>query len=103
MVDRRLEMHEILCDILGSRNVYFQPPESIKMRYPAIVYKRVGYRIINADNKRHIKIPEYDVIYISDDPDVDKSNEMLDAFYYCSFDRAYSADNLHHSVYTVFY
>ena len=36
--ERRLELHEILCTILGSRNVYFQPPESIKMNYPAIVY-----------------------------------------------------------------
>ena len=36
----RYELHEFLCEILGSRNVYFQPPESVKMKYPAIVYER---------------------------------------------------------------
>ena len=34
----RLELHEIFCDILGSRNAYFQPPASVKMNYPAIKY-----------------------------------------------------------------
>ena len=38
MPDRRLELHEILCGILNTRNAYFQPPESVKMNYPAIVY-----------------------------------------------------------------
>ena len=38
MANRRLELHELLCGLLGSRHVYFQPPESVKMRYPAIVY-----------------------------------------------------------------
>ena len=27
----RLELDQILRDILGSANVYFQPPESVKM------------------------------------------------------------------------
>ena len=30
----RYELHEFLCEILGSRNVYFQPPESVKMKDP---------------------------------------------------------------------
>jgi hypothetical protein len=34
----RLALHEIRCEILDSRNVYFQPPASVKMKYPAIVY-----------------------------------------------------------------
>ena len=40
MLNDRLALHELLCEKLGSRNVYFQPPESIKMKYPAIVYSR---------------------------------------------------------------
>ena len=39
----RYELHEFLCEILGSRNVYFQPPESVKMKYPAIVYERTDF------------------------------------------------------------
>ena len=42
----RYELHEFLCEILGSRNVYFQPPESVKMKYPAIVYERTEIKIV---------------------------------------------------------
>ena len=37
---RRLDLHEILVDALGSGNVYFQPPASLKMVYPCIRYNR---------------------------------------------------------------
>ena len=40
MAKTREELHELLVSVLGSRNVYFQPPESIRMQYPAIVYAR---------------------------------------------------------------
>ena len=35
----RIELQLKLEEILGSRHVYFQPPASIKMTYPAIVYE----------------------------------------------------------------
>lgn len=44
MIDRRIKFHGLLCEILscpieGERcRCYFQPPESVKMSYPAIVY-----------------------------------------------------------------
>ena len=44
MTDRRLALHNLLCKILSCPiegeqcRCYFQPPESIKMNYPAIVY-----------------------------------------------------------------
>ena len=36
----RLELHRILNDIPGVRGVYYQPPESLKLKYPAIIYSR---------------------------------------------------------------
>jgi len=30
----RLELQNLLENILGSRNVYFQPPENLKLNYP---------------------------------------------------------------------
>ena len=38
-VDRRNDLQKLLVEVLGSKNVYFQPPESVKMKYPAIVYQ----------------------------------------------------------------
>ena len=46
----RLELHEALCKVLGSRNVYFQPPEDIKMNYPAIEYSRASIDNTFANN-----------------------------------------------------
>ena len=37
-MERRLELHEALCEVLGSRNVYFQPPDNVTMRYPCFVF-----------------------------------------------------------------
>ena len=34
----RLDLHEALCEALGSKNVYFSPRSNVKMSYPAIVY-----------------------------------------------------------------
>ena len=35
----RLELHALLVELLGSTNVYYEPPETLKMSYPAIRYQ----------------------------------------------------------------
>lgn len=98
----RLKLHEELCAILGSRNVYYQPPESIKMRYPAIVYKRSGIDNAFADNDVYMQSRSYEVIVIDEDPDseiVDKVSRLQT----CRFNRHYAADNLNHDVFTLYY
>ena len=46
----RLNLQTFLEKILESRNVYFQPPESVKMKYPAIVYALDDIENVHADN-----------------------------------------------------
>ena len=58
-MSNRLELHEILCEVLGSRNTYFQPPESIKMNYPAIVYSRNNIDNTFADNDVYMQSYSY--------------------------------------------
>ena len=36
----RLDLQGLLEELLESRNVYYKPPESIKMQYPAIRYSK---------------------------------------------------------------
>ena len=50
-MENRLDLHEELCELLGSRHVYFQPPESIKLIYPCIVYSMSGVLKLNANNR----------------------------------------------------
>lgn len=98
----RTEFHEILCDVLGSRNVYFQPPESIKMNYPCIVYARSAGDTQFADNHPYIHKVRYEVIVIDKNPDSEIPNKVA-YLPMCLYERHYTADNLNHDVYTIYY
>ena len=98
----RLELHELLCDCLGSRNVYFQPPESIKIQYPAIVYSRDDIENDHANNGTYMQSTVYNIIVIDPDPDsevVGKVSKLPQ----CTFDRHYAADNLNHDSFTLYF
>lgn len=101
-MNRREELHEILCEALGSRNVYFQPPESIKMKYPAIVYSRDDIDNSFANDSVYMQSLAYSVTVIDSDPDseiVAKVSKLPR----CQYDRHYKADNLNHDMFTIYY
>lgn len=99
----RLNLHEELCEILGSRNVYFQPPESIKMKYPAIRYSRSGVDVKRANDRIYNNTNRYEVIVMDLDPDSDIADRLLAHFQMCSIDRFFTADNLNHTILTLYY
>lgn len=100
----RIELHEELCELLGSRNVYFQPPESLKMQYPCIRYSISGMPNIKANDKFYTKTcTTYDITVIDADPDSDISTRILAHFPMTRFDRAYTSNNLNHHVLTINY
>lgn len=99
---RRLQLHEILCDILGSRYVYFQPPSTIQMKYPCIIYARGDQNERYADGFLYSYKIMYDVTIIDPNPDSAILYELR-KLQYCSFDRHYVQDNLNHDVFTIYY
>lgn len=98
----RLNLQKELEELLGTRNVYFQPPASIKMSYPCIRYTL--YDIVNssADDFAYNQNKSYQLTYISTRPD-DEAVDKLSQLKYCNFNRYYAADNLHHYVFTIYY
>lgn len=98
----RLELHEVLCKILGSRNVYFQPPESVKMQYPAIVYERSDIRTLYADNNPYLQSLQYQVTVIDKNPDSEIVTGVS-KLPLCRFDRHFTADHLNHDVFTLYF
>lgn len=84
-------------------NVYYQPPESVKLTYPCIVYglSRIVSRC--ADNKNYMKHKCYNLTYISLDPAEDILDLILDHFRTIRMDRSYAVDNLYHYVFVLFY
>ena len=98
----RLELQTLLEELLGSRNVYYQPPESIKMSYAAIKYSRSDVDVRHADDTAYSKMTKYEVIVIAKSPDDPVIEKILD-LPYCSYDRHYVSDNLYHEVFTLYY
>ena len=98
----REELDALLCETIGSENVYFQPPENLQIQYPCIVYSLSGHLDHNADNRTYHRRREYDMVYITHDPD-DTLIEAIADLPYCRMKRPYTADNLHHYPYTIYF
>ena len=101
-MSNRLDLQAKFEAILGSRNVYFQPPVSVKLSYPAIVYAIKDVETTFADNRAYLKAPSYEVTLIDKNPDNVFVEAILD-IPYCTFDRHFKADNLNHYVFTLFH
>lgn len=100
---KREDLHEELCDILGSRNVYFQSPEGVKMQYDAIRYALTDKDIKRASDRIYRMTNQYSGVVITRDPDTDIPDKVLNHFEMCSFGRPYTADNLRHYPFTLYY
>lgn len=99
---QRLDLQTKFVEILGSGNVYFQPPSSIKMEYPCIVYELDDVWTDHADNKPYSLRKRYQATVIDRNPDSAIPNQVA-LLPTCIFDRFYVADNLNHFVFTLFF
>lgn len=100
---KREALHEELCSILGSRNVYFQTPESVKMSYDAIRYQLGGKDLKRANNRIYKTTNRYEGVIITRNPDTNLPDKLLAHFEMASFGRPYTADNLNHYPFTLYY
>ncbi len=97
---QRLDLHGILETF--TENVYFQPPINVQLRYPCIIYKRDFADTKFANDKPYNHQLRYMITIIDPDPDStipDKVASMPMSL----FNRFYTADNLNHDVYNVYY
>lgn len=99
----RLQLHEELCTLLGSRQVYFQPPSNVKMKYPCFVYQANAGEESRADNRRYMFERRYQLTYITKDPDDPLPTSIGDHFEKCRYGSDYVTDNLYHSNFDLYY
>src|SRR5699024_8033641 len=92
LMSRRLELHELLKEMFGSDNVYYQPPESLKISYPAIIYSKSTINKRMANDSAYNLNTRYEVIVVDKRPDNPVIEELL-TLPYCSYDRHYTSDN----------
>jgi hypothetical protein len=96
----RLDLQAIFEEILGSRNVYFSPPPSVQMSYPAIRYRLYAVEDNFANDTSYIRRPEYEAILIDKNPESPHFERILN-LPYCRFVRSYVANNLNHFVFNI--
>lgn len=99
---RRLKLHQELLDISGLP-VYYQPPETVKMEYPCIVYELESGRNLQADNNSYLYTDMYSVKIIHRDPDSELPDILRRHFLYINRGQRYKAENLYHDSFTLYY
>lgn len=101
-VPLRLQLQALLETLLGSTNVYHQPPDNLQMQYPAIRYTLDDDWVKHASNAVYSRTKRWLVTVITDDPDSDVPDKIAN-LPMCSFDRFYPAENLNHYVYNLYF
>lgn len=97
----RLDLQTLFENILGSSNVYFQPPASVQMKYDAIVYSLSNIETTRANNAAYKLQNRYMVTLITRDPDSELVSKLA-SLPLCRFVRYYAADNLNHYVFEIY-
>lgn len=103
-MEGRLSLDALLKATFGNRvNYYFQPPNGLLLKYPALIYQLDDLRDRYADNKIYNRRHAYAILLILSDPDNDLVDK-LDELPYCRMSgKPYQADNLYHYPFTIYY
>lgn len=98
----RLDFQGVLEGVLGSRNVYFQPPTNVQMSYPAIVYNRDYEAVQYGDNRPYNRRLRYQVTVIDPNPDSPIPSQVGELSL-AAFVRHFTMDNLNHDIFDVYF
>lgn len=101
MGQRRI-LHQKLVATPGVKKVYFQPPDKTRLVYPCIRYVREVPSVRRANNSVYRYADRYTLTVITLDPDCNAPKYLVEHFPMCSIDRVYIADNLYHTVLTLY-
>lgn len=99
----RLDLQSKLKEFMNGGMVKFQPPPSVQLTYPCIVYSYSGGRTEFSDNDPYTYTKRYTVTIITRDPDSDLPDKFAMSFRMCVHDRSYVADGLYHHVFTLYF
>lgn len=106
MSNRRLEIHQSLCDILECPDIgpecrcHFQPGSNVLLKYPAIVYKLRDVPTVYADNAPYLFVDTYDLTLMDKNPESVYA-EMIKHLPKVRFVRFFVSSNINHWVFTI--
>lgn len=97
------KLRSILEPYGASNNVYFQPPESIKLNYPCIIYQLESIEVRRADNNIYTRQRQYEITIIDKNPDSEFPDRLLDILPTASHRNHFVSDNLYHDVFSIYW
>ena len=104
---KRLKLQKLLEDIMVAsglaKNVYFQPPTNLQMKYPCIVYHRQYIDGVPADNINYLINRQYRVIYVDRSPVSDEVVDRLMELPNCKYMSHSVVDNLNQDAFEIYY
>ncbi len=101
-MDDYLKLRKKLVELFGNEHVYYQPPENLKMEYPAIRYSLSDIESRYANDTKYSTFKCYDVIVIDSLPDNEVIQKILN-LPHSSYDRRYISDNLYHDLIKLYF
>lgn len=96
----RIELQQVLKQIVP--NVYFQPPNGLKIVYPCIIYGRDTVQTEHANNSVYRNTKRYSLTVIDRNPDSELTDQVV-ALPLCSHNRFFTSGDLNHDVYTLYF
>ena len=93
------DLLRLLRKAVAHDRVYFQPPENLKLGYPAVVFHLTKIKVDHADDLTYKGAREYMITLITKDPEPDALEEIL-KIPYTTLDSTYQSDGMNHFVFT---
>ena len=101
-MDKRMLLQSELERLVGP-NVYFQPPATVQLKYPCVIYNLSSGNSIYADNSVYTYTNRFELIFIYRKQNMEIVETVLRTFTMCTVSRVYIADNLYHYVFNLYY
>lgn len=98
---KRIELHNKLLSSTTILNVYFQPPENIKIVYPCIIYERQLFKPRYADDTMYSNNVCYKVILVDSKPNNENLNNLL-IIKNSKYVNHYYKNSLHYDVFSIY-
>ena len=94
----RIELQTFLEELVGSKNVYFQPPASMRIKYPCVVYSTRHVTNEFSDNDIYKQDFSYELVLIDANPESEIFEKMCKVPHF-RFSNFYVSDNMNHYVF----
>ena len=95
------DLLHLLQKAVDHNRVYFQPPENLKIGYPAVIFHLSKVKLDHADDVPYKGAREYSVTLITKEPEPEVLDEIL-KIPYTTLDNTYIADGMNHFVFTTY-